>query len=347
VSALFGFPLSSLGSLASSPLQPTGSAVTDLFGLLDESYRRRSEWNDRFAHWERSESNAETQRIERARDMVQQALGRNRWLNSEGTRIVPQGSFTNRTNTRLEADIDLRVQHPMLKIEYGPGVHAATAWQQGGYYSAGVSFGYASDRMRAEIISELVTAFGASAVDDNGSKAIRVKGLEGSRSEVDVVPCFTLHHVTGQTLLGQTTVVGTAILSKDQTNWTLNYPDQHSDNGRYKRLNTGLQFKRVVRIVKRLRADMTERGILRDKVPSFLVECLVYLVENHYFIVETDDRHARVTRVLNRLAEILANPLIAYASYEINGIKSLFGGGQAWTLDTAKNFVSLAVSHIR
>jgi hypothetical protein len=200
VSALFG-SLGSLGSLAPSPLQPTGSAVTDLFGLLNEPYRRRSEWNDRFAYWERSESDAETQRIERARNMVQQALGKNRWLNAEGARIVPQGSFTNRTNTRLDADIDLRVQHPMLKVEYGPGVHAATAWQQGGYYNTGVSFGYASDCMRAEIRSELIVAIGALAVDDSGNKAIRVKGLEGSRSEVDVVPCFTLHHITGQTLL--------------------------------------------------------------------------------------------------------------------------------------------------
>jgi len=346
LSALSG--LSGLsGSLAPSPSQPTGSAASDLLGLLSEPYRRRSEWNDRFAHWERSESDAETQRIERARNMVQRALGKNFWLNSEGARIIPQGSFTNRTNTRLDADIDLRVQHPLLKIEYAHGVDAGTAWRQGGYYDTGVSFGYASDRMRAEIRSELIAAFGALAVDDSGNKAIRVKGLEGSRSEVDVVPCFTLHHIMGQTLLARTTALGTAILSKDKANWTLNYPDQHSDNGRYKRLNTGLQFKRVVRIVKRLRADMTERGVLSDKVPSFLVECLVYLVEDGYFTVASDDRYERVSRVLNRLAEFLANPLIACTKYEINGIKPLFGRGQAWTLDAARNFANLAISHLR
>jgi hypothetical protein len=336
-----------LGSLAPSPFQPTRPAASDLFGLLSGPYRRRAEWNDRFAHWERSESDAETQRIERARNMVQQALGKNLWLNSERARIIPQGSFTNRTNTRLDADIDLRVQHPSLKIEYRHGVDVATAYRQGAYYETGVSFGYTSDRMRAEIRSELVAAFGASAVDDSGNKAIRVKGLEGSRSEVDVVPCFTLHHIVGQTILSRTTVSGTAILSKDKANWTLNYPDQHSENGRYKRLNTGLQFKRVVRIVKRLRGDMTERGVLRFEVPSFLVECLVYLVENGHFTVEADDRYGRASRVLNRLAEILGNPLVVYSSYEINGVKSLFGGGQAWTLDTAKAFVSLATSHIR
>jgi hypothetical protein len=142
-------------------------------------------------------------------------------------------------------------------------------------------------------------------------------------------------------------VQGTAILSKDCRTFTLNYPDQHSANGRSKRLNTGLQFKRVVRIVKRLRADMTERGILRDKVPSFLVECLVYLVEDGYFTVPSDDRYERVTGVLNRLTEILGNPLIAFTKSEINGIKPLFGGGQAWGLDLAKTFVDLTIAHLR
>lgn len=332
-----------------SPFQPNGSVVADMLELLSEPYRRRSEWNDRFAHWERSESDAETQRIERARNMVQQALGKNWWLNSEGVRIVPQGSFTNRTNTRLDADIDLRVQHPSLRIEYGYDVDPGSAYRLGAYYDSGVPFGYTADRMRAEIRSELIAIFGPAAVDDNGNKAIRVKGLEGSRTEVDVVPCFTLHHITGQSLFGfgQVTNLGTAIFSKDKASWTLNYPDQHLSNGRAKRLNTGLQFKRVVRIVKRLRADMTDRGILHDKVPSFLVECLVYLVEDRYFTDPSDDRHGRVSRVLNRLAETLANPLTAFISYEINGIKPLFGGGQAWTIDTARNFVTLAVSHIR
>ena len=45
VSALFGSP-------APSPFQSTGSAASDLLGLFSEPYRRRSEWNDRFTHWE-------------------------------------------------------------------------------------------------------------------------------------------------------------------------------------------------------------------------------------------------------------------------------------------------------
>jgi hypothetical protein len=64
---------------------------------------------------------------------------------------------------------------------------------------------------------------------------------------------------------------------------------------------------------------MRERGPLREKVPSFLVKCLVYLVEDRCFTDSSADRYGPVSRVLNRLTEILGNPLIAYTSYEIKG----------------------------
>src|SRR5690242_18746102 len=127
---LFNTRLPGVSSLLGNSLASSG-AVSDLFGtpsmgplasLLMQGYRQRQEWNERFEHWERRESGSETERIERARDMVRDALSESAWLSAQGTRIVPQGSFTNRTNTRNEADIDLRVQHPMIKVDYAPGV---------------------------------------------------------------------------------------------------------------------------------------------------------------------------------------------------------------------------------
>ncbi|MGJ5204370.1 hypothetical protein [Bradyrhizobium sp. HKCCYLR20261] len=307
-------------------------------------YRSRIDWNARFAHWERSESDSETKRIERARDMVHAALELDSWFADQGIKIVPQGSFTNRTNTRLEADIDLRVEHPMLKVEYDATVDAAQAWTAGGYYSTGVTFDDVMKAMRSRLGTTLLRTFGKS-VDVSGKKAIRVKGLEGSRGEVDVVPAFVLHKIRGTLLSGYSTVVGTAILSKDG-NWTHNFPEQHIANGRAKRLRTGLQFKRVVRIVKRLRTDMAERGLYTTKVPSFLIECLVYLVEDEYFTVQGDDRYGRTQRILRRLDAILKNSLSPIWLREINGVKLLFGSEQAWTYSTATSFVAAALVHL-
>jgi hypothetical protein len=197
--------------------------------------------------------------------------------------------------------------------------------------------------MREVIVADLAGTFGSSRIDATGNKAIRVKGLAGSRSEVDVVPTFTLHYITGTTLLGSTTHKGVAILSRDGTGWTFNYPDQHAENGKRKRLLTGLQFKRVVRIVKRLRTEMKDRGVRAADVPSFLIECLIYLVEDMHFTVADDDRYDRVRRVLSRLSQRLAGGLEPLTFVEINGIKPLFGGGQPWTLEIARQFVTAAL----
>jgi hypothetical protein len=215
--ALGAFPTSpsteSLGLGAFLAPNPPG-----LFGgILSERYRRRAQWEERFKHWERSESDAETQRIERARNMVQRALTQNDWLQAGGVRLEPQGSFTNRTNTRLEADIDLRAQHPHMKVEYDQNVHAQSADQHYGYSYTGGTLQALVSAMRSEIESDLVRKFGRAKVNV-GKKAIRVNGLEGSRAEVDVVPALTFQSIKwlpNTQTYSQTT--GVAILSTDGT----------------------------------------------------------------------------------------------------------------------------------
>ena len=113
-----------------------------------------------------------------------------------------------------------------------------------------------------------------------------------------------------------------------------------------KRADTAHRFKRIVRIFKRLRSDMIDRRLLATSVPSFLVECLVYLVENEYFLVETDEPYDRVRRVALRLRERLSDPVAASALVEINGAKLLFHDSQAWTYPAAVTFVNAVIAHI-
>ncbi|MBY3032436.1 hypothetical protein HF265_25700 [Rhizobium leguminosarum] len=324
----------------------------DLIGLgsffdsLNESVRRRSSWNDRFTHWEKAESTTETIAIERGRSVVQGILENNRSLASEGVRFVPQGSFTNRTNVRNEADIDLRVQHPLLRIEHASDVDPGSARSAYGYYDAGRTYAQIAGDMRSTIATELKASLGKTNVDDSGKKAIRVKGVTGSRGEVDVVPCFTLHHIyIPQDTFQYERIQGVAILGSDGT-WTLNYPDQHIANGRLKRTTTNHQFKRIVRIVKRMQSDMIDHGIVNERVPSFLVECLLYLVEDHHFVMN-EDRYDRVKRILKRSLEIISQPGPILSYYpEINGIKPLFGAQQAWTVEKARWFLANAIRHL-
>jgi hypothetical protein len=336
-----------LSSLFGTSINSVPRTAADTFTEIAESVRRRGSWNDRFAHWERAESTTETQKIERARNMVQDALAGNAWLNREGCWITPQGSFTNRTNTRGESDVDLRVQHPGLVIQYAEGVNVGLAYQAGAYYGTGRSYQTILRDMRAHITTDLVGAFGMAAVDATGKKAIRVNGLEGSRAEVDVVPAFTLHFITTSSPFTQLYIKteGVGLLDPDGK-WTFNFPDLHISNGRSKRLRTRLQFKRVVRIIKRMQSDMMAYEATNKRVPSFLIECMVHAVEDAYFTVEGDDRYDRVKRVLQRVAYLINGEPHTFRLLEINNMKFLFGAHQGWRLQDAQEFVASALAHL-
>lgn len=305
--------------------------------------RTRQSWNDRLERWERPASESEEATIGRAADMVRRVMAGNKWFAAHRVQIAPQGSYHNNTNVRQEADMDLRAVHPDIFIEYAPNVHVPAAYASLGYYDMGRTYHDMAAQMRTEIASELAAKFGILSVDSSGGKAIRLKGITGSRAELDIVPCFTLHHVVWEPITAQYfTFKGIAILSNSGT-WTLNYPDQHHANGIAKRARTQLRFKKNVRMLKRLRDELVESEIIKKgEVPSFLVECLVYGVEDISFLVETDDRYDRLQRIVRRIHEQLNDASWSSAAAEINGIKPLFGSRQPWTFDGAMRFTAAA-----
>ena len=131
-----------------------------------------------------------------------------------------------------------------------------------------------------------------------------MEGLSGSRADVDVVPAMRLHHVhrSGGVLGGHYEIEGVAILARDN-NWTFNYPAQHHSNGKAKRERTRHRFKKVVRQLKRLNYELAEMNMMPAKLPSFLVECLVYAIEDPYFLVQ-EDRYERLVRILRRIGDL-------------------------------------------
>jgi hypothetical protein len=318
--------------------------LADLFPLEAlPKIRSRSSWNDRMAHWERPASDTEEQQIERAADMVRAALSNNRRLNDEGVTIAPQGSYHNNTNVRREADMDLRAVHPSVRLEYAPNVMVDAARTALGIFHTGRTYSDVTQEMRCEIISELTKKFGASNVDASGNKAIRLKKQPGSRADLDIALTFAYYWVMWDADALQYRVAeGVAILGKDGR-WTHNFPKQHYANGIAKRARTKHRFKRNVRILKRLRDELVNADQLAPKqVPSFLIECLTYAVEDEYFLVETDDRYARALRILSRMSECLNDSNWIMNATEINEIKYLFRPPQPWTVDDAKAFVLAA-----
>jgi len=321
---------------------------SNLVGLLAEGHRTRSSWNDRLTHWERPASDSEGVQIERAASMVRFALTENAWLRNEGVQISAPGSYFNNTNVRLESDMDLRAVHPLVRIEYAPNVYVEAAQAAHGIPQSGRYFGDVVTDVRREITICLEQKFGATNVDGDGNKAIRLKKLPGSRADVDIVPVFSYLWMWWDHPAWQYRYTnGVTILGKDGT-WINNFPDQHYTNGVNKRARTRYRFKRFVRVFKRLRDELVrERKLVAGRVPSFLIECLTYAVEDDYFLVETDDRYDRANRILGRMWELLDNVSWISNVTEINGIKFLFRVTQPWTVDDAKGFVALALAQLR
>ncbi len=277
--------------------------------------------------------------------MVKAAIKDAIWLNTQMASVEPQGSYHNNTNTRIDSDADLRVQLPLIKAFYHPNVAVPYARSVLGLSDSGWSYQQIFLIMRHELETCLCKAFGKENVVQ-GKKAFRIKGITGSRAEVDVVPAIRYQHIMWWDSQGRyNTIEGVAILSTDGK-WTHNYPDHHQANGVAKRTRTSHQFKRVVRIFKRLRGDLAERGLLLTKVPSFLVESLIYNVEDCHFTVPGDDRYDRVRRVARRLQSMLNYGPTAAGALEVNGIKPLFTTDQAWTLAEAITFANAVVTHL-
>ncbi len=337
-------PMITPGGYYPSAVAPSliGGAGLGLEAL--DKYRRRADWNARFEHWERPASDSEEGAIDRAKRLVPDAISDSVWLGVHNATVQPQGSAHNNTNTRRDADIDLRVELPLFKVDYHPNVKVDCAEAVLQLSDSGWTYEQLFAMMRWELETCLGEAFGKKNVVP-GKKAFRVKGITGSRAEADVVPALGYRQVMWWDREKRYNVIqGVAILSTTDE-WTLNFPAQHSANGIAKRQRTGQQFKKVVRIFKRLRADLVTRGLLVGKVPSFLVECLVYLVEDGYFTVASDDRFNRTYRVALRLQTILRDRSVEMR--EINAIKPLFTPDQAWTYADACVFVDAVVAHLR
>ena len=320
--------------------ESTASAIVWQALFQSLTPRSRSDWNDRLTYWERPASDSEEVQINRAANMVRDNLSENDWLNDAGVRIFAQGSYYNNTNVRQEADMDLRAVHPDIRVEYAPDVVVEYAQNQLCLSDTGRTFAEVVQGMRREITSELSTKFGPLNVDASGNKAIRLKKQPGSRADVDVVPTFQYYWVTWNSFTRSYYVTeGVTILGKNGL-WTNNFPEQHHTNGIEKRARTKQRFKKYVRIFKRLRDELVESGQLASKqVPSFLVECLTYAVEDVYFLVEEDDRYDRAHRILARMEGLLNNTSWVSTATEINAVKFLFHRAQPWTIEDAKAFV--------
>lgn len=314
----------------------------------------RSEWEARFAHWQKKASETEEAKIEAASARVRQALQRSTFLRNRDWRIVPQGSYHNNTNVRSDSDVDLAVCLTD-SFFYDVSTYEPVPPSDVGLFPLGFSF----QDFKADLTGCMAVEFGA-VNTISGSKAIHLHKDTATHVSVDVVPAFT-YRLYGERGLGGRSVIATGIsLETNEGERKTNYPEQHYINGCAKNDRTGRRYKRVVRILKRLRNHMADNSsfdaALRSYAKgaaSYLIESLVYNCPDRLFgNASIYDDVVAVLRYLfisfdpNAASTLLGGSRAYSAWTEVNGIKGLLQTGQAWTANDVRGFVLAALTYM-
>jgi hypothetical protein len=294
-------------------------------------------WETSFLNWAKQPSDAEEEKCENAKRMISKAVQTSRALQELEIKVFAQGSYRNNTNVRLDSDVDICVCcMDYCYTDYNFANHLLDS-------DVGLmETNYTCRQFKDAIEQALREYFGSRAII-RGNKALNVH--ENSyRVEADVVPSFehrrymvdqngTPYYISGNEFI------------TDGGERIVNWPDQHYENGVRKNDATGRRFKRIVRILKRLRNQMEEDGILVAKpIPSYLIESLVWNVPNERFGYSTYWENMRW--VLAYLFDNTLNIKDCKEWGEINELIYLFHAGQPWTFQQAHNFINAAWEYI-
>jgi len=264
--------------------------------------------------------------------MIRKAIAASSSLKDLDVEVFAQGSFRNITNIAQESDIDVSV---CLREAWYYEIPEGTNASDFGLCSTEHTYA----KYKQNVIDAVTKYFGAENVTP-GNKAIRIHS-NSYRVDADVVPSFEFreyYDVNDPSRFRP----GVRFYSTDGKSIT-NYPKQHIDCGIEKNGQTQKRFKRMARILKSLQVEMIDEKAIRTRLPSFLIESLVYNVPDEHFGATS----YRVD-IQNILAHIFNNtrPADDTKWFEVNGIKYLFHPTQPWSKEDAHAFVDTAWNYL-
>lgn len=281
--------------------------------------------------WTKPSSDSEKDKQERAERMVKQAVRAHEPLADAGVVVFTKGSYANETNVKSDSDVDIAVK--CTKLFYWED-HTPDAHTPGSGYTGE----WTPSKLRAELTAALKEMFGDE-IDTSGSTAIHIAEMS-SRVSIDVVPCFDFKHYFSETSWRE----GTKVFRSDNRSSIVNYPDQQLVNGRTKNKLTNYNYKKLVRILKRVENALAENG-LHDELPSYFIECLGYNVPN-----EVLGRATWTDRVRGALAHIYNSLEGGEPSegrwLEVNECKYLFHSDQKWSRGDGRSFALAAWQYL-
>jgi len=284
---------------------------------------------DQLVGWTGPSSDTEQEKQERTERMVRDAIAAHDAFSGFSFDVYTKGSYANKTNVKLDSDVDVVVE-----------CREATYWKefdpsQGGHPAGAPYEGeWSPEKLRSEVKAALQAKFPGAVTA--GSTAFQVSS-SSARVDADVVPCFIYRLYFSDGSYRE----GTRIF-KSGGGTVENYPKLQFKNGDAKDDRTRGDYKKAVRILKRLENVLVGAGH-SSELPSYLLECLVYNCPDEYFKRSTwrAVMQACLAEIFN--ATIGAEPTETSGRWlEVNEGKFLFSSGQKWTRAETHTFASAA-----
>jgi len=296
-------------------------------------------------------SQTEQEKAARTHNMIRGHLESDPWLKKYAIHTYLQGSYANSTNVRGDSDVDMGSRttqvfyHETRWLPSGPRYrngliveslkdsvdHQLNALGRGGFTYR---------EYRADVLASLQRQY------DNvteGNKAITVAG-NTSRLDADVLPCieFRLYY---QNATGDADYHSGILFFTTSSDRIVNFPEQHYENLKNKDQANNGKVKGCIRILKRLRNELEERGRWdRKRSPSFYLESLVWNAPDGKFEGGYETVVQNVLLHLYHELKAMRERGDASPYRQANKVFPLFGdffGQTFWNVDDAIAFIEV------
>lgn len=305
------------------------------------------DWHSIFAAWSKPPSETEEAKASSAARMIKEAIRKSPALAGKNFEVYATGSYRNNTNTRADSDIDVAIVLTDACWSDLPSDGSLTREMLGLTTAT-----YGLTEFRDEVGRALVAKFGAGGVSA-GDKAYNVHETS-SRLDADAAVFLAYRRYSGKRSAEGLWLYDSGVETRprsDANRRIVNWHQQHYDRGLARHEATKRRYKRVVRILKRLRTEMTEQGTPQAKaaaadVPSFLIECLCFNASDSCFYKREDTIYDDVSAVIADLWNACKDSSRANNLLEVSRMKLLFGSGNQWKPEQAQEFLLRAWHHV-
>lgn len=236
-------------------------------------------------------------------------------LSNRNIKLLLQGSYANKTNVKQESDVDIAViEENTFKVKYPNGANDST------YNFVTSNINKANTKtLKDEVEEALKLKFGNDVERKN--KSIKVHG-NSYRVNADTVPAMRYKNFEVINSFDRNNYVGGITIVSDEGEIIVNYPEQHIANGRRKNVTTNYYYKKMVRVIKKIRYIMEDNNIeSAKKVSSFALESLLWNIPDNIYLDNSQYRHVYL---FNEIVYYIFTNINSISIYkEANGIKPL------------------------